>query len=175
MKHHITLGQTKELIAKAIDIYKSKKALETSALISFLYLSGDKLSTIRKLQRGGVHVSKDYLSIGSGIKSDKEGWAKEYYFSFERNGTTSILTDMILEHIKRIPDRDKLLWPKSRKTYWLAMKQLNQEVFPELFRRSKMVEYVMQGHSPYDFKEHFRLSMNSKPRRQFVFKPQLAE
>lgn len=130
---------------------------EMKAFVSFLALTGGRISEIKEIKAGDIEVIDDNCWTLSILT--KKQRPKQWQIPPRR--TLKFPRDVMFEKIiKPYINNSKLsssqkLFKKSTVFYYKKLKEANPEVYPHLFRHSLATRLADSGVDSYDLKEWF--------------------
>lgn len=145
----ISQGECRQLIEKCETIFMyADKTLQYQALISFLYLSGVRISEALMLTRNNFWTNEDGTRLIVKVPVVKTGARKKEGFVSERLiviPTDSVeicfFSDLLFEWVNSKKKGEKI-WNIDRRRAWEALKQLNPTVYLHLFRHTRASRFA---------------------------------
>ncbi len=163
----LEIEDVEEMIYKAYQVFgtEEEKALMVSSLVSFLWLSGCRISEALWVKREDVKMDEKYLYVtiiplkqwtktSEGIKRKRVPVS----LVFPRRKT--IFTKLIISQtIQTQPTQN--LWGVERSTAWRYLTVLNEKIYPHIFRHSRATHFANKGLGDDQMKRWFGWSPRS--------------
>lgn len=141
----------KEMIRKALVLFADQegKALEVASLTAFLWLSGCRISEALAVKREDIKIDEKYiyatiipLKQWTKTKTGTKRKSVPVSLVFPRKKT--IFTRLIIEQ-ELATVEDHKLWDMDRTTAWRHLTALNPDIYPHIFRHSRVTHFADMG------------------------------
>ena len=165
--------QVEDMIAKAYETsINQHKSLELASLVSFLWLSGARISEALAVKREDVKADPRYLYVTiTPLKrwaKTKDGTRKTTFpISLPLPRKKSIFTKLIIEQVKKI-DSGERIWDFDRTNAWRKITALNPKIYLHTFRHTRATIFADRGVSDSKMKKWFGWSKMSGMAARYV-------
>ncbi len=163
--------EVEDMIAQAMqgDDYKS---LELASLISFLWVSGARISEALAVKRDNIKLDTNYLYV---TITPLKHWIKTkdgvkntgFPISLPLPRRKSIFTKFIIQQAKLTPIGQKL-WDMDRTSAWRKITALNPKIYLHTFRHTRATRFADQGITEEKMKKWMGWSKGSPMASRYV-------
>ncbi len=162
-----------DMIGRArMEFDEGNKFNEVSSLISFLWLSGVRISEALAVKKEDVKVDREYLYVTitplKRWRKTKEGIKKDLFqISLPLPRKNSIFAKLIINHLLTLQS-DQLMWDMDRRTAWRKITKLNPKIHLHTFRHSRATHFSNKGITEEKMKKWFGWAKGSPMASRYV-------
>lgn len=162
-----------DMIARSrIEFSNDNKFNEMASLISFLWMTGARISEALAVKREDIKADKDYLYVTitplKRWKRTKEGIKKDLFtISLPLPRKDSIFTKIIIQHLSTL-NPEELMWDMDRRTAWRKITKLNPKIHLHTFRHSRATHFSNKGITEEKMKKWFGWAKGSPMASRYV-------
>lgn len=165
--------QVEDMVAMAYETSIGEhKSLELASLVSFLWLSGARISEALAVKREDVKADTQYLYVTiTPLKKwykTKDGVKKTtFQITLPLSRKKSIFTKLIINQAKKIPSGERL-WDFDRTNAWRKITALNPKIYLHTFRHTRATIFADNGISDSKMNKWFGWSKKSNMAERYV-------
>ncbi len=155
-----------DMIVKAFELYDDEtKALEIASLTAFLWLSGCRISEALAVTRDDIKIDEKYMYVTitplkQWTRTNEGTKRKSVPVSLVFPRKKTIFTKLVIKNMVHC-EVGKKVWDFERTTAWRYLTAINPNIYPHIFRHSRVTHFADRGVGDDQMKRWFGWSPRS--------------